>query len=205
MKRLKEIHDREVALAVSEITVKNSRFIAEVFTVSSQSEARDKLKKQKEKYEDARHVVHAFVIGKNAEILGMSDDGEPSGTAGHPILDVLKGSEITNVLLTVTRYFGGTLLGTGGLVKAYSGAAKSVLEIAQTEPLIEKIKFNFSVSYTVYEKVKRLLETLNASDITETFETDIAISGLIPANVSNELSNQIFDITKGSVSVRLTQ
>lgn len=205
MKLLKESQIRGTAIAVSETNVKNSHFIAEVFIVCSQGEARDKLKKQKEKYEDARHVVHAFVIGNNAEILGMSDDGEPSGTAGHPILDVLKGSDITNILLTVTRYFGGTLLGTGGLVKAYSCAAKSVLEIAATEPLIEKTKFDFSISYAVYEKVKRLLETLNASDVKETFETNITISGFIPVNASKELSNLIFDITKGSVSVSFAE
>ena len=100
----------------TELVIKHSRFIAEVFPVENQAAARELLKEQKQKYFDSTHVVHAFVIGKNAEILGMSDDGEPSGTAGRPVLDVLKGSGCTNIILTVTRYFGGTLLGTGGLV-----------------------------------------------------------------------------------------
>ena len=98
----------------TELVIKNSRFINELFICDSQSSARDLIKAQKEKYQDATHVCHAFVIGENAEVLGMSDAGEPSGTAGRPMLDVLKGSGITNIVLTVTRYFGGTLLGTGG-------------------------------------------------------------------------------------------
>ena len=127
-----------------EIVIKHSRFIAEVFPVQTQTQARELLKEQKQKYFDSTHVVHAFVIGKNCEVLGMSDDGEPSGTAGRPVLDVLKGSGCTNIMLTVTRYFGGTLLGTGGLVKAYSDSAKAVLEITKFEPLIEKTEFKFS-------------------------------------------------------------
>ena len=109
--------------ATAELNVKNSRFISEVFPVSSQADAREKLHELKKKYSDATHVVHAFVVGASGEVNGMSDDGEPSGTAGRPVLDVLKGSGLTNILLTVTRYFGGTLLGTGGLVHAYSDSA----------------------------------------------------------------------------------
>ena len=98
----------------------------------SQNQARELIKSQKAKYADATHVVHAFIIGTSAEIMGMSDDGEPSGTAGRPALDVLKGRKCTNLVLTVTRWFGGTLLGTGGLVKAYSGGAKQVIEKADS-------------------------------------------------------------------------
>ena len=101
-----------VEYASAELEIKKSRFLAEVFPVLSQAEARSLLKQQKEKYEDATHVVHGFVLGPAAEILGMSDDGEPAGTAGRPVLDVLKGRNCTNILLTVTRWFGGTLLGT---------------------------------------------------------------------------------------------
>ena len=116
-----------VEYASAELEIKKSRFLAEVFPVVSQTEARSLLKQQKEKYEDATHVVHGFVLGPAAEILGMSDDGEPAGTAGWPVLDVLKGRNCTNILLTVTRWFGGTLLGTGGLVKAYGDSAKAAI------------------------------------------------------------------------------
>ena len=118
---------------VNEINIKGSRFIAEVFTVTTQAEAREKLHEQKLRYSDATHVCHCFISGLKAEACGMSDDGEPSGTAGRPMLDVLKGSGITNILVTVTRYFGGTLLGTGGLVKAYGDSTKEVLKIVKTE------------------------------------------------------------------------
>ena len=131
-----------------EEVIKGSRFLSELIICESQSMARDLVKAQKTKYADATHVVHAFVVGKGAEVLGMSDDGEPSGTAGRPVLDVLKGRGCTNTLLTVTRWFGGTLLGTGGLVKAYSGGAKQVIQRADDlklfEPLIEKKDFYFN-------------------------------------------------------------
>ncbi|HZK19301.1 MAG TPA: YigZ family protein [Treponemataceae bacterium] len=187
--------------AKAEITIKNSRFIAEVFSAANQKSAREILKKQKALYFDARHVVHAFVIGNNKEILGMSDDGEPPGTAGRPVLDVLKGSGITNVVLTVSRYFGGTLLGTGGLVKAYGAAAKAVLSIASTEPLVEKKQFSFSVSYSLYENTKLLLNRLNATDLCEKFETSIHINGNIPLANAKELLENVFDLTKGSQTV----
>ena len=115
-----------------EETIKGSRFLSELFPCESQTQARDLVKAQKTKYPDATHVVHAFVIGPAAEILGMSDDGEPSGTAGRPSLDVLKGFGCTNTLVTITRWFGGTLLGTGGLVKAYSGGVKQVIQKADS-------------------------------------------------------------------------
>ncbi|MBR7064125.1 MAG: YigZ family protein, partial [Treponema sp.] len=138
----------------SEIIVKNSRFIAELFPCTLQSDVRNLIKEQKKLYKDARHVVHAFIIGSNAEIKGASDDGEPSGTAGRPILSVLQGNNFTNVLLTVTRYFGGTLLGTGGLVKAYSDAAKLVIKNALDNGLLEElislVHFSFSTDYANY-------------------------------------------------------
>lgn len=137
--------DELTSCAVSETLVKHSRFIAELLPCASQSDARELLKFQKAKYFDASHVVHAFVVGTSAEIRGMSDDGEPSGTAARPVLDVLCGKNCTNALLTVTRYFGGTLLGTGGLVKAYTDAAKAVIEEAERlgafSELIEKRAF----------------------------------------------------------------
>ena len=138
----------------AEIVIKNSRFISEVFPVETQAQAREKLHEVKQKYFDATHVVHAFSVGLKSETFGMSDDGEPSGTAGRPVLDVLKGSGITNILLTVTRYFGGTLLGTGGLVHAYSESAKEVLSICKAEPYVEKSSFSFSCGYDLYQTVK---------------------------------------------------
>ena len=167
----------------TELIVKNSRFLAELTPVKTQAEARETLKLFKQKYADATHVVHAFITGNNAEIMGMSDDGEPAGTAGRPVMDVLKGRGVTNVILTVTRWFGGTLLGTGGLVKAYGDAAKLVLDKAAEENLLEenipKDDFTFSVPYELYDKLKHSLKKLHIHNINEQFDSKIIISGQI--------------------------
>jgi uncharacterized YigZ family protein len=123
--------------ARAEIEVKKSRFIAEIFPVSTPGEARQLIKQQKERMTGASHVAHAFVLGSRGETRGMSDAGEPHGTAGRPILDALGGQNCTNILLTVTRYFGGTLLGTGGLARAYGAAARAALgecELSSVHP-----------------------------------------------------------------------
>lgn len=187
----------------TELVIKHSRFIAEVFPVENQAEARELLKEQKQKYFDSTHVVHAFVIGKNAEILGMSDDGEPSGTAGRPVLDVLKGSVCTNIILTVTRYFGGTLLGTGGLVKAYSDSAKAVLEIAKFEPIIEKSNFKFTLNYDMYEKVKYHFNHYHIDSLQEDFTEKITISGVIFADEFNSFKKEIEDLSNARILVEL--
>ncbi|MCR5763640.1 MAG: YigZ family protein [Treponema sp.] len=187
--------------AVSELSVKNSRFIAEAFPVASQAEAREKLHDVKQQYKDATHVVHAFIAGLKAETSGMSDDGEPSGTAGRPVLDVLKGSGITNILLTVTRYFGGTLLGTGGLVHAYSDSAKQVLSICKSEPYVEKRKFSFSANYALYEVIKRKYEDFHISDIQEEYSSEVYATGIIWAEEHESFLSVIKDISKGKTEV----
>ncbi len=184
-----------------ECVIKGSRFISEIFPVTTQNEARELLKAQKTKYFDATHVVHAFIIGDTAGIMGMSDDGEPSGTAGRPVLDVLKGSGITNIMLTVTRYFGGTLLGTGGLVHAYSGSAKDVLALAKTEPLVKKTDFVFSIAYDKYDVVKRIFGDYHISNIAEDFQTDITINGTIYADEASGFASRVFDMTQGKTEV----
>lgn len=183
----------------AEIVIKNSRFISEVFPVETQAQAREKLHEVKQKYFDATHVVHAFSVSLKSETFGMSDDGEPSGTAGRPVLDVLKGSGITNILLTVTRYFGGTLLGTGGLVHAYSESAKEVLSICKAEPYVEKSSFSFSCGYDLYQTVKHLFKGFNISNLTENFGTDISVKGEIFLSEKNTFLEQIKNISKGTV------
>ena len=190
--------------ASCETVIKNSRFIAEAFMVGNQSEARDVLREQKSRYSDATHVCHAFITGPKAETSGMSDDGEPSGTAGRPMLDVLKGSGITNILITVTRYFGGTLLGTGGLVHAYGGAVKSVLEICRTEELVEKSAFIFSADYGSYEGIKRIFPAYHISKLNEDYSTDVSVEGEIWTSECPQFSEQIRNFTKGKSSVEFS-
>ena len=179
--------------ACSETLVKKSRFIAEIFPVKNQWDVRALLKAQKQKYADASHVVHAFALGKNAEIMGMSDDGEPAGTAGRPVLAVLKGSGCTDILLTVTRYFGGTLLGTGGLVKAYTEAAKSVLALAHTEVFAEREEFGLRLSYEDYETCKRLLKKFGVKVTAEDFAENVHISGCIETALKEDFERELRD------------
>lgn len=136
---------------------KKSKFIATVCEVKSQEEAEACLQQLRKKYYDARHNCFAYQIGEKNEIQRCSDDGEPQGTAGKPILEVLKGEDVRNTLICVTRYFGGTLLGTGGLVRAYGKAAKEGLLDAG---IIEKRRIqliDIQMAYTLVGKVQYLL------------------------------------------------
>jgi uncharacterized YigZ family protein len=189
----------------AEITVRNSRFLAEAFAVSAQDAARSIIKAQKARHADATHVVHAFVIGPTGGVLGSSDDGEPSGTAGRPALDVLKGSGLTNTMVTVTRWFGGTLLGTGGLVKAYSDAVKAVLAVADTAELVEMRLFSLSVSYEVYERVKREMAARDIEVTREEFGTDILVRGRVRADAAAGFGARVADLTAGRSTVSFGQ
>ncbi|WP_318677113.1 YigZ family protein [Treponema sp.] len=189
----------------TELVIKNSRFINELFVCDSQSSARDLIKAQKEKYQDATHVCHAFVIGENAEVLGMSDAGEPSGTAGRPMLDVLKGSGITNIVLTVTRYFGGTLLGTGGLVKAYGDCAKSAVEKAREENAVEelvyKTDFCFSMDYVLFETIKRQIKDFKLYDVQEEYSDSVTLKGKILTEQFDDFSARIKNLSSGKIQL----
>ncbi|MBQ4377906.1 MAG: YigZ family protein [Treponema sp.] len=187
--------------AFNEQIIKGSRFLSELFPVSSQNEVREKIKAQKQKYPDATHVCHAFICGKNAEIMGMSDDGEPGGTAGRPMLDVLKGSGATNLLVTITRWFGGTLLGTGGLVHAYGDGVKNVLAAAEFEELVEKSDFSLLCDYQQYQIVKKIFENFTLYDTTEEFGEKIQIKGAIAISDFETLTQRVFDATNGKVKV----
>ena len=143
----------------SEIVQKKSKFIANLFYIQSQEEADEKIKEIRKKYHDARHNCYAYSIMTNQGIINkMSDDGEPSGTAGNPMLSILQKKELINVLVIVTRYFGGILLGTGGLVRAYSEATLEALEKA--EFVIEQIGYELEIviNYQEFEKIQYYCE-----------------------------------------------
>ncbi len=183
------------------LLIKNSRFIAEAFCVSNQADAREKLLSQKKKYSDASHVCHAFITGENAQISGMSDDGEPGGTAGRPMLDVLKGSGITNIIITVTRYFGGTLLGTGGLVHAYGNSVKELLALCKTEELVQKADFEFFADYSFYEEIKRQFDNFNIYELKEEFSDKVLISGKIKKAEQKKFADLVKNLSRGKSNV----
>ncbi|MBQ6057657.1 MAG: YigZ family protein [Treponema sp.] len=189
------------APASAELIIKGSRFLSEVFIIQNQAEVRTIIKEQKNKYSDATHVCHAFISGKNAEVMGMSDDGEPGGTAGRPMLDVLKGRSVTNILVTVTRWFGGTLLGTGGLVHAYGDSVKQVLDKLELVELIDKSSFSFKCDYAQYQVLKKLMQNYKLYDVTEDFGSVITVSGQIAERLADDFKERIFDSTNGQVQL----
>lgn len=183
-----------------EIRASNSRFIASLAPATSVSEARAFIATIRNEMPDASHHVYAYVIGHGATTtLGMSDDGEPSGTAGRPALAVLNGSGLGDVVVVVTRYFGGTLLGTGGLVHAYGDAVRAILEVT---PRVEKIARQQCVlvmSYAQYEGVKRTLALYDhriddeqfAGDVTMTVTLRVADVAIIRTTLVEQTAGQI--------------
>ncbi len=156
-----------------EETIKNSRFITQIYPVESAEQAKEVIKSVKVAFPDARHHCSAFVAGAPTDFneMGFSDDGEPSGTAGKPMLAVLQGSQIGNILAVSIRYFGGVKLGTGGLVKAYAGGVKLALSSLQTQWMIPKAKFNLTCDYAQFDQIQYWL-SLEQGDILETQYSD---------------------------------
>lgn len=139
-----------------EIEEKKSRFICAVRPVHSEKEAADFIEETRKRYWDARHTCSAFVLGSRQELTRCSDDGEPGGTAGRPMLEVLLGEGLCDVAAVVTRYFGGTLLGTGGLVRAYSGAVKEALKSAETGMMRYGVRLLIRTDYNGVGKLQHL-------------------------------------------------
>lgn len=183
----------------AELVEKKSKFIANLFYIESREEAEDIIKMQKKKYYDARHNCYAFrVLGEDGIIEKSSDDGEPSGTAGAPMLNILSKMEITNVLVIVTRYFGGILLGTGGLVKAYSNSTKLALEKAEISILEEGFVYKLELNYSDLENFKYFMKNNEIKILKEEYFENVKLSIFMPKNKIDCLnSNNIneFNIT----------
>ncbi|MDD6337868.1 MAG: IMPACT family protein [Lentisphaeria bacterium] len=187
----------------AELTVRKSRFLAEATPVDSVESARALWRERKRIYADSNHVVFAFVCGPQGGVMGCSDDGEPSGTSGRPTLEVLKGSGITNVLLTVTRWFGGIKLGTGGLVRAYTESAQLALADAQTAELVPMTRFTLALSYLHYESVRRRLAEFAAEITGEEFAAGVTLAGTIPSANYAAFAEAVRDLTSGSSAPRI--
>ena len=191
------------APASAEIEVKRSKFLAEIFPVFSQKEARERLKAQKEKHKGATHVVHAFVVGA-AQVCGCSDDGEPSGTAGRPVLNALKGARLTDCIITVTRWFGGALLGTGGLVRAYTDAAKAALAAARMRERVPQVSFAAKVPYPLLDSFLRLAKAAGAQVDEQRFDSSSpVIEGSIPEEKAESFANAASDLSGGKISLMI--
>jgi uncharacterized YigZ family protein len=183
------------------ISVSNSRFITSAARVDTVDDAKQFLASIREEMPHASHHVYAFRVGHgNSVTEGMSDDGEPSGTSGPPVLAVLRGSGIGDIIIVVTRYFGGTKLGTGGLVRAYSDAARSVLETLKTERKIERQTVGVEMSYSFYQPIRRLIEQHEGMILEEDFAAEVTILALFPLDQIETFTNAVIDLTAGNVS-----
>ncbi len=174
----------------SEIVEKKSKFIANIFFVESAEEAENKIKEMKKKYHDARHNCSSYRVLEEGKIVEKSsDDGEPSGTAGGPMLNILQKRDLVNVVVIVTRYFGGILLGTGGLVRAYSDVTQNAIDEAKKSQIILGKEFEVKVDYSSLEKLKYYART-NSINISKTEYGNEIICIL---QISNENINKFLD------------
>ena len=187
--------------AQAELVEKKSRFIATIRPVSSEEEAAAFIEEMKKKYYDARHNCSAFVIGSKGELTRSSDDGEPSGTAGRPMLEVLTGSGIRNIAAVVTRYFGGVLLGTGGLVRAYSGAVKMALEQCETITRRYGVQMLIKTDYNGVGKIQYLLGSKDVVIQDSVYAADVQMTVLVPIEEYDRLCKELVEATNGRVGL----
>lgn len=178
-----------------EIIEKKSRFIGQIQPVTSEEEAYAFIEKIKKKHYDARHNCFAFSIGEEMPLLRFSDDGEPQGTAGKPILEVINGSGIHNICIVVTRYFGGTLLGTGGLVRAYTDASKEALKNCETKLMQRLIPVDIKTNYTDMGKIQYILNTAQVNIVDTVFTDEVLIKTELPIEIHNKVLADITEAT----------
>lgn len=184
-----------------EITEKKSRFIATVRPVESEDEAVSFINETKKKYWDARHNCSAFVIGKRQELTRCSDDGEPAGTAGRPMLDVLLKENIHNVAVVVTRYFGGVLLGTGGLVRAYQQATKAGLSASEIIEKKDGAVLFIRTDYTGIGRFQYLFAQEKITVMDTAYEADVLVKAVIPENDKKRIEKTIIEQTNGTAKL----
>lgn len=184
-----------------EITEKKSRFIATVRPVESEDEAVSFINETKKKYWDARHNCSAFVIGKRQELTRCSDDGEPAGTAGRPMLDVLLKENIHNAAVVVTRYFGGVLLGTGGLVRAYQQATKAGLSASEIIEKKEGAVLFIRTDYTGIGRLQYLFAQEKITVMDTAYEADVLMKAVIPENDKKRIEKTIIEQTNGTAKL----
>ena len=184
-----------------EIVEKKSRFIANIFPVQIEDEALEQIARMKKKYYDARHNCFAYVIGEKNETERCSDDGEPSGTAGRPMLDVLTGQGIHNAVAIVTRYFGGTLLGTGGLVRAYSGAMKEGLLNCVLLERMAGHKMSIKTDYNDIGKLQYTARTLELIEIDTVYTDIVELVLLVPDSLLEKVEKEVTERTSGRAEI----
>ena len=186
--------------AESEFEEKRSRFTSHVFLVESEAEARARIDEMKKKYYDARHNCWCFVLHDGTVRYG--DDGEPQGTAGIPMLEVFRRAGVTNVVCVVTRYFGGVLLGTGGLLRAYTAAAADALADAGISVVRRWLACEVSMPYALYEPVRAAVAALGGVVQETQYAAAVTLCALLPEEAGEAFAAQVRDLTAGRCAVR---
>lgn len=180
---------------------KRSRFLADLAPVESMEEAAAFAEAARRRYYDARHHCTAYIIGRKRELTRCSDDGEPSGTAGKPMLEVLLSEKVTNVAAVVTRYFGGTLLGTGGLVRAYTQAVKEALAKAQIAVMRYGAQLTIHTEYGDMGKIQHYLEKKQIGILTSRYTDKVELDICIPVEEAKQLSEELIELTAARARV----
>ena len=184
-----------------EIVEKKSRFIANVFSVSTEEEAMKIIEETKKKYWDARHNCYAFVIGERGEVTRCTDDGEPAGTAGRPILEVITGADIRNILVIVTRYFGGTLLGTGGLVRAYSQATQAGIAASKIVSREHGKKVIIETDYNGIGKLQYIAAQMELTTVDTEYSDKVIMKLLVREDLCDSFVKKVVEATAGQAVI----
>lgn len=182
---------------IGEIVEKKSRFIATIVPVKTEEEALSFIEQMKKKYWDARHNCSAFVIGSKNELTRCSDDGEPSGTAGRPMLEVLLGQEVTNLAVVVTRYFGGVLLGTGGLVRAYTKAVQEGLANSTIATLAYGTLMKIETDYNGIGKLQHILGKASVPILTSEYTDIVTLQVFLLQEQKESILKEMTEVTAG--------
>ena len=185
-----------------EIEEKKSRFICHIFKIKSEEEAEEYITAVKKKYWDARHNCYAYVTGDKGQIQRFSDDGEPQGTAGKPMLDILNSYGLTDCLLVVTRYFGGTLLGTGGLIRAYT---KSTQEGIKESMVIEKclgVMLSLTCDYTTSGKIQYLTATEHIPVLDTVYTDNVTFEMIVPVEEVGSVEKKFMEASMGKAVLK---
>ena len=180
---------------------KKSRFIGAVYNVESTEEAEARIAEISKKYWDARHNCYAYVIGENSEISKCSDNGEPSGTAGIPMLKVLDGAGIRNAVVVVTRYFGGTLLGTGGLVRSYTQAAQAALADAEVVRMCLCRVIGVEIEYSLLDKVLYYLKQQKVTPYDQVYTDKVSFMLTIARDRADQICEGLISLSGGKAEI----
>ncbi len=186
----------------AELVEKKSRFIASVCAVSTPEEAQSFIEQVKKKYWDAKHNCSAYVIGKDGQYTRCNDDGEPAQTAGLPMLEVLLHSEVRNIVVVVTRYFGGTLLGTGGLIRAYGQTVKMALENSIIGEEVDGYVLTVEADYTDVGKVQYLLAQKQITVLNSVYEQKVTFELQMHKEILQELTEELVESTCGRIIIK---